>query len=269
MRTLKGIVLTAVVCSALSVVAADEAKEQKRPAKPTYAQLLAHKGGQILDERAVKGKVVLLSVGGAIKRTELEKVIEHIRDYMLLYKFEIVEKDNLKEFGEGLSAYATAVEKLGCGALVAIVSDATSPAMLAAPEDGWAVVNVSKMDRNLKTDSAKAKFLAPRIRREVLRAFAYACNAGGSGYSGNLMSIGKLEDVDLRDEYYPYDTMQQIANCLRERGVMPAKEVSYRKACREGWAPAPTNDIQKAVWDKVREIPTKPIKIEYDPKKGE
>ena len=38
-------------------------------------------------------------------------------------------------------------------------------------------------------------------------------------------------------------------------------------ACREGWASAPTNDVQKAIWDKVRAIPDKPLTIEYDPKK--
>jgi len=36
----------------------------------------------------------------------------------------------------------------------------------------------------------------------------------------------------------------------------------------EGWAPAPTNEYQKIVWDKVHAIPQKPMKIEFDPKKG-
>ena len=33
-------------------------------------------------------------------------------------------------------------------------------------------------------------------------------------------------------------------------------------------APAPTNEFQKAVWDKVHAIPQNPMKIEFDPKKG-
>jgi len=28
--------------------------------------------------------------------------------------------------------------------------------------------------------------------------------------------------------------------------------VPYRKACEEGWAPMPTNAIQKAIWDEVK-----------------
>ena len=37
----------------------------------------------------------------------------------------------------------------------------------------------------------------------------------------------------------------------KSHGLASAKRVAYKKACQEGWAPAPTNDIQKAIWDKV------------------
>ena len=33
--------------------------------------------------------------------------------------------------------------------------------------------------------------------------------------------------------------------------VPPLRKAQYIVAAREGWAPAPTNDIQKAVWDRV------------------
>ena len=35
---------------------------------------------------------------------------------------------------------------------------------------------------------------------------------------------------------------------------------------QQGWAPAPTNEVQQAIWDKVHQIPDKPITIEFDPK---
>ena len=50
---------------------------------------------------------------------------------------------------------------------------------------------------------------------------------------------------------------------------MPGKRSVYRKACEEGWAPAPTNDVQKAIWDKVHAMPTEPIKIKPETKKTE
>ena len=46
-------------------------------------------------------------------------------------------------------------------------------------------------------------------------------------------------------------------------GVRPAIYDTYDRACQEGWAPAPTNDVQKAIWDEVHEMPTEPIKIKY------
>ena len=51
-------------------------------------------------------------------------------------------------------------------------------------------------------------------------------------------------------------------------GVQAARPVVYSVACRQGWAPAPTNAIQKAIWDKVHAVPATPMKIEFDPKKG-
>ncbi len=50
-------------------------------------------------------------------------------------------------------------------------------------------------------------------------------------------------------------------------GIEPLKVASYMRACQEGWAPAPTNDIQKAIWNEVYKIPDKPITINFDPKK--
>jgi len=35
-------------------------------------------------------------------------------------------------------------------------------------------------------------------------------------------------------------------------GMAAPKLVPYLKACQEGWAPVPTNDYQKAVWERVR-----------------
>ena len=54
-----------------------------------------------------------------------------------------------------------------------------------------------------------------------------------------------------------------MAARLPELGVTPWKETTYKRACEEGWAPAPTNEYQKAVWDKVHAIPDQPLKIKY------
>ena len=56
---------------------------------------------------------------------------------------------------------------------------------------------------------------------------------------------------------------------LLSLGVKPYRLTTYRKACEEGWANPPTNDVQKAIWDKVHAMPTEPIKIKPETKKQE
>ena len=51
--------------------------------------------------------------------------------------------------------------------------------------------------------------------------------------------------------------------------VRKIEVVSYQDACEMGVAPAPTNDVQKAIWDKVHAMPTEPIKIKPEEKKTE
>ena len=45
------------------------------------------------------------------------------------------------------------------------------------------------------------------------------------------------------------------------------RRIPYRQACKEGRAPVPTNDVQRAIWNKVHQIPDSPLVIEFDPKR--
>ena len=156
----------------------------------------------------------------------------------------------------------------GAKVVVEIVDDGTAPVMTAYPEDYRAVVNIGKLDMNLK-GKALEKFFVSRCRKELLRAFCFACGAGGSQYPDNIMAIGDIRDLDLVDEFIPGDTASTCEVRLAKVGVMPMRFATYAKACREGWAPQPTNDVQKAIWDKVHAMPTEPIKIKPEEKKAE
>lgn len=43
-----------------------------------------------------------------------------------------------------------------------------------------------------------------------------------------------------------------LLTSAKNRGIPQLERTTYRLAVKEGWAPAPTNDIQRAVWDKVK-----------------
>ena len=137
--------------------------------------------------------------------------------------------------------------------------------MVVAPEDGWGMVDVGALAK----DGPAPGRLAERVRKELWRTTAIMLGASDSTFRPCLLEpVHSLSDLDgltaklVSPE--PYGNIQHNAKVL---GCGLTTYVTYRTACREGWAPAPTNDVQKAIWQEVHAIPDKPITIEFDPKK--
>lgn len=144
--------------------------------------------------------------------------------------------------------------------------DDTAP-MTVSPEIGRGQLNVAALTNDLSSADAVRKLLPNRARLEFLRLTCYAFGVGGSQFGGNLLSATSLQDLDSMKPFLPVDVFDKIDASARKRGLRPEVLASYREACEQGWAPAPTNDVQKAIWQKVHAIPDKPITIKYDPKK--
>ena len=84
-----------------------------------------------------------------------------------------------------------------------------------------------------------------------------------------LGSICSLSDLDnIQSEAVSPEPASKIQKHLLRLGIKPFKRVTYKQACREGWAPPPANEFQKAIWDEIHKLPSNPIKIEFDPSKG-
>ena len=152
------------------------------------------------------------------------------------------------------------------GATLEIVDAGAESTLLCKPEDGWARLNV----RRLMVDSPSKELLDERLRKEMWRAIGAALGMGVSVYQPCIMrNIRTLKDLDdcKLDRAGPA-SLNVFSEASQFFGIALVKRRSYRKACEEGWAPAPTNDIQKAIWNEVRQLPAKPIKIEFDPAKG-
>ena len=148
-----------------------------------------------------------------------------------------------------------------------IIDDEKLPMSLIAPEGRWAFVNIAHL---YSGRGKKPSFFEARVKKQIARIGCMLFGGIGSTYNSNLLSF--IENADGLDRYesddLPVDGMMRCTRYLINLGVKPYRRISYRKACREGWAPTPTNDIQKAIWDKVHAAPKNPIKIEFDPKKG-
>ena len=158
------------------------------------------------------------------------------------------------------------LKELGGNAGLFVVSQQDAPALYIAPEKGWAFVNVAALAADKPTEDV----LARRVRREVWRGFAMAAGSTDTEWEHCLLGpITSLKSLDnIESEAVSPEPTTKIAKHLTKLGILPFKRVTYKQACMEGWAPAPQNEFQKTIWDKVHAVPAKPMKIEFDPKKG-
>ena len=224
-----------------------------------HAPMVAKAGGMVEKPNSSKGRIVFVNTQNDIPASNIHLAVRSLADILAKYPVEIAEASpaNARKLKERFKADIAVV----------IAAEADAPGLLAAPDENWAVVNVRALTRNLKTEAAKAKFYEARCRKEIMRGFVCAAGGFGSSFPGNIMNVAKIEDLDLCEEFVPFDKVGVVKQHLKASGVVPGRFATYRTACREGWAPAPTNDVQKAIWDKTHQIPDKPITIEYDPKK--
>ena len=154
---------------------------------------------------------------------------------------------------------------IGNASLV-VVDDDKFPAMLHAPESRWCMVNIASLAHGA---GQKQQFFAARVQKELTRGFSLLAGTQSSNYPKSILGcVTKPEDLDVfEDCRLPVDILSRFTPYLAGYGVKPCILSTYRKACEEGWAPAPTNDVQKAIWDKVHTMPTEPIKIKPEEKK--
>lgn len=224
-----------------------EARELSQRVRYQYS------GGIIRREGSSKGCCALINSQSVVPASELAKAVETI-DRQVRIKVTSVSVQNVNA-ANAKAEIAKASAQIG----VIVVDCPDLPALIGAPEEGWGMVNVAKLGGK----DVSAETLASRTRREILRAFALA--AGGLyAVTGDfvLQPIKTPSELDsLLREDYGTAILHVFPRTLPYFGISQAQQAAYRKACEQGWAPAPTNDVQKAIWDKVHELPKNPIKI--------
>ena len=257
MRTL---VLTAVIGVSIAASGVEQPKTATSPAD-RRAAAAEKAGGRIAVPNSRKGTISIVNAQQAVPQGEIENAIAIISKADE-YNFKI-------ESADPGADPVSAVRNSKSPVTVAVVANDSTPALLVSPDEGWAVVNVNKLDAGLNTPDAKEKFLPSRFRKQFIRAFVLACTGTGSQYKQNFFWAKSIQDLDLYREFIPQDSANNCKERLADKGVTPLKYTVYVRACHEGWAPQPTNDVQKAIWDKVHALPTEPIKIKPEEKKTE
>ena len=216
-------------------------------------------GGLIREAGSAKGWFVVVNAQKSVPQSEIDKVLATI-DRQVLVQVKSVPSADVTQTNVG-----EAIRKAGGEVGVALVEGGDAPALVCAPEEGWAIVNVAKLRPEKKDD---AVFHA-RVRRELLRGFAFVSGGAYPGLGDFVMRpVSRPADLDqLPGEEFSNQMLMFLSVNTKAAGLAPWHESTYLRACQEGWAPAPTNEYQKAIWDKVHAIPSKPLKIEYNEKR--
>ena len=252
----KSMIVLSTAFVALSLFAATSSSEEQKAAlrKERRLQRALASGGHI--EQEVKGNsAVIYNAQTSVSMDVLKEIALSIRQLVHI-KIEAM-NGSTKEKMLPTKNYPV---------VVSLINDESSDTtLLIAPEQNWATVNISA----LLKDKPSADVAKTRIHKEVWRATAMAMGAANSPTQPCLMrQINSIKELDNTRNMLP--SPQPINNMLEfsyKYNIPKIRRVTYKKACEEGWAPAPTNDIQKAVWDKVHAMPTAPIKIKPETKK--
>ena len=137
------------------------------------------------------------------------------------------------------------------------------PKPLTAAEEKWTLINAAK----IKTDNPDKEKYQKRMSLLFMRQ---CCRILGSDATKSpecclypVFSLKDLDDVKSMD--VAIGVFMAVNDSMSRLGMESVMIVTYRDACELGKAPAPTNDIQKAIWERVKADkergPTNPLKI--------
>jgi hypothetical protein len=209
------------------------------------AKLLAHTGGTV-QRPGDSRRVVFLNLQKRVAGKDLDVVKGTLSG---LFRIESVLKVR-EDSPDAVKAAAAELKDEKIGAVIVIHDTPDAPSLLVAPEARWALVNVAA----LAADKPSAEILVERVQKQQWRAFAYLAGAAGTNAKTCLMKpIVSPAELDALGKAPSMETISKIMANVAGLGINPARVTSYRRACEEGWAPAPTNDIQKAIWKEIKD----------------
>ena len=263
---MKRLVIAIATCVCMAAVAQTTAGPTKSAARKLSREEIREKqrrhmermGGRLVKPGTMKGRFLFLDaqdrVGGD---AGCEAVAQKIN---FLIHFDAYAA---KGAAPTLRTADKALADSGANAAVFLVDSDEFPALLVAPERRWAFVNV----RPLAADKPDMERLEFRVRAELWRAFAMVLGAGDTESTACVLNpCVSLADLDRAESgMISMEPLATIQTHARKIGITPYISAFYRTACKEGWAPPPTNEFQRVIWEKVNAEkergPTNPITI--------
>lgn len=246
---MKTLFLSVLFCLSLALSAAAQAAPQKtavqRKLDPEVrAKLLAKTGGMI-SAPAEGPSILFLNTQTRVHASIAQEVADQITKTVRLS----AKTQNIPS-AEPVKSALGALRDNDIAVVIVIADLADYPSLLLAPENRWALVNVAALDDK----TVSAELLAERTRKTLWRAFAYQMGAAHSSFEACLMkTVLQPQDLDhLSAKTLSPESFGKIIPHAQKLNMKPMRISTYRKAVEEGWAPAPTNDIQKAIWKELK-----------------
>lgn len=246
-------------CAAGAAWAAGNQADKPKPLDPVAnAKYVADQGG-LVQPPDNGNRILIWDATG--KAGEAVTTFTNIASRSLFLPF-VVSADPVSG-GVYVAAKAARSERTPVVVLISEDGD-NSPALSVFPEEAIGCINYSALTGG---DSKKTM---NRVEKELFRSLGFALG----GYSISKMAC-VMDTVYSRDELDANPVM--LLSPMRRVGINKAieklkipsqRKTLYSVAVRQGWAPPPTNNVQKAIWDKMHAVPARPMKIEFDPKKG-
>lgn len=257
----------AIACTALIAISSfgatnkvERTYKNDRHLRPTPEQIAADwekLGGRLI--KPSNGVSILLCDVRKDRKFSLEKFAENAA--WQLYLPVKVKQVEMKE--SCAYAFASSQKSADFPAVMVVEDNPDHPRLAVYPEDQIAVVNVAKIAGN---DAEK------KTQAELWRGIGFAL--GGYELPMGVCVLTMIRNEEELDgiknrRLSPMRLNGLFKNC-EKFNLQANRPVPYVLAVKQGWAPEPTNDVQRAIWKKAHDEkergPVEGIKID-PPKK--
>ena len=235
--------------------------EQNHAKAAAFRKSIADKGGWVSVPMAGPAIKLIDATGKGWALEGLEAVKANL-DRFGLCPSEAVRK----QLAGNALAEGRAAAKESCGVVMLVDGAEDAPLVTVYPEEHLALVNMTALLKGAGGSGVRQD----RVEKLTWRAIGHLVGCGApDGYTCVMKPARNMAELDaMPNKFIHPATFFKARPYFDMCGVTPTRKGTYESACQQGWAPAPTNDVQKAIWDKVHKPPKSPMKIEFDPKKG-
>ena len=150
--------------------------------------------------------------------------------------------------GGDILAYARGVmEARNALMVIVLAAEGDRPALSVYPEERIAVVNMDRL-----AGGGDERKLEDRTIKEIWRAMGFLFGVGYAPDDFSAMQpVGTLAELDaVRAQLVNPRDMRICTRLCDKHGAVRGVRTTYRQAVVDGWAAEPTNDVQRAIWEK-------------------